>query len=108
PVMLGNSKPHWMLAADFVIWRNPEGWGSTASDVPPSGFTSLPAHRDRTGRPAGGNQVHVDSSARWVRLNEMYFLHSWNPSARELYFAQDDLGELESVRGSLRRPAERR
>lgn len=108
PVKLGNSKPHWMLAADLVIWRNPEGWASTPTDVPPSGFTSLPAHRDKTGRPAGGNEVFVDGSARWVRLNEMYFLHSWNTATRELYFAQDDLGELEPQRNALRRAADRR
>jgi len=103
PVILSNSKPHWMLAADLVIYRNPEGWGSTSADVPPSGFTSLPAHRDKSGRPAGGNEVFVDGSVRWVRAKEMYFLHSWNPSARELYFAQDDLGELEKDRNSLKR-----
>ncbi len=108
PVVLGNSKPHWMLAADFVIWRNPEGWGSTPADVPPSGFTSLPAHRGKTGQPAGANEVFVDGSVWWVRLTEMYFLHSWSLAARELYFAQEDLGELEPQRNALRRATERR
>lgn len=104
PVKLGTSKPHWMLAADLVIWRNPEGWASTPSDQPPSGFTSLPAHRDqKSGRPAGGNEVFVDGSVRWVRAKEMYFLHSWNVSTRELYFAQDDLGELDKDRNNLKR-----
>lgn len=93
PVKLATSKPGWMLAADVILRRNPEGWASSATaDPPPSGFSNLPPHKDKGGRPAGGNEVFADGSARWIRANEMYFLHSWNVSGRELYFYQDDLG----------------
>lgn len=99
PIKTAISKPTWMLAADFVI-RFDVGsgmvWGDP-SQVPPSGFTALPAHKARNGRPAGGNEVFIDGSARWVKAQEMYFLHSWSPASRELYFFQEDLGDLDRL-----------
>ncbi len=104
PVKTTLSKPTWMLAADFVI-RFDAGrgmvWGDSAQ-VPPSGFLKLPAHADRNGRPAGGNELFIDGSARWVKAKSMLFIHSWSPSTRELYFFQEDLGELEPFRKYLR------
>jgi len=47
--------------------------------------------------------VFIDGSARWVKAAEMRFIHSWNPSARELYFWQENLGELEPMRNNLQR-----
>ena len=100
PVKTSGAKPGWMLAADFVI-KFDNVWGR-ASEVPPSGFVDLPAHKARNGLPAGGSEVFVDGSARWVKAREMLFIHSWNPSAREIYFYQEDLGALEPYRTSLK------
>jgi prepilin-type N-terminal cleavage/methylation domain-containing protein len=107
PVKLGNSKPTWMLAADFVIWYtegNLGGWASRpGTDDAPSGFSNLQAHK-RTGSalPDGGNEVFVDGSARWVRSRDMFFIHSWNPGGRHLFFWQQDLGQLEALRSFLK------
>jgi prepilin-type N-terminal cleavage/methylation domain-containing protein len=102
PIKVGLSKPTWMLAADFVI-RFDVGagmvWGDS-TQVPPSGFVNLPAHKDQ-GKPAGGNEVFMDGSARWVRAKDMLFIHSWSPANRELYFYQEDLGDLQPIRASL-------
>lgn len=107
PVKTATAKPTWMLISDLVIrfvgasgqW----GWGDP-KEVPPSGFVELPAHKDRnSGLPAGGNEAFIDGSARWIPAREMFFLHSWNVSQRELYFYQDDLGELEPMRASLKK-----
>ena len=100
PMKSSTARPGWMLAADFVI-RFDGVWGR-AGEVPPSGFTSLPAHKARSGQPAGGNEVFMDGSARWVKAREMMFIHSWNPSSRELYFYQEDLGALEPYRKFLK------
>jgi prepilin-type N-terminal cleavage/methylation domain-containing protein len=107
PVKITLSKPSWMLAADFVCWYqegNAGGWTARAgTDDPPSGFSNLQAHR-RVGnpRPAGGNEVFIDGSARFFKSEEMLFIHSWNPAARHLYFIQDDLGALEIYRRFLK------
>jgi len=99
PVKTTLSKPSWMLAADLVI-RFDRVWGK-ATEVPPSGYVSLPAHKARSGLPEGGNEVFVDGSARWVMARDMMFLHSWRPSDRQLFFYQDDLGVLEPYRKNL-------
>src|ERR1035437_1689677 len=106
PVKLNASKPSWMLAADMVIRFNDGGsigwtWGNpvAASDGP--GFQNLPAHRRRDGLPAGGNEVFIDGSARWVKASDMRYIHGWNGGTRQCYFYQDDLGALETNRASL-------
>lgn len=103
PIKLALSKASWMLAADFIIyWNGAGGWGwkSTApTDDPPSGFSNLPPHKKRgSAGPQGGNEMFADGSARWIRAQDMYFIHSWSPAARHLFFYQDDLGKLEPYR----------
>ena len=90
-----------MLAADFVI-KFDGVWGR-ASEQPPSGFTDLPAHRAPSGLPDGGAELFVDGSSRWIKARDMMFIHSWAPNSRELYFWQDDLGQLEPARNNLKR-----
>ena len=101
PIKMTTSKATWMVAADVVA--RPDGvnwtWPTTAS----SGWSTLPAHRDALGGlPAGGNEVFIDGSARWIKRQQMRFIHSWS-TTRELYFYQDDLGALEPQRNSLKK-----
>jgi len=100
PIKTSLSKPLWMLAADFVI-KFDGVWGRS-SEVPPSGFTDLPAHEPGKALPAGGSEVFMDGSSHWVKAQEMLFIHSWNVGARELYFIQEDLGDLEPIRKNLK------
>jgi len=102
PVKTATSKPGWMLAADLVA--RPDGVNWTFPTWPGSGWSTLPAHRDGSSTiPSGGNEVFIDGSARWIKASKkMMFLHSWNP-VRELYIYQEDLGEMESKRASLKR-----
>jgi prepilin-type N-terminal cleavage/methylation domain-containing protein len=100
PVKTASAKPSWMLAADMVYSSDGGAtWdGGTASPT-------LPAHKNSgTKVPAGGNQVFVDGSGRWIKARQMMFIHSWAvPAGRELYFYQEDLGALEAQRASLKR-----
>jgi len=101
PIKTATAKPSWMLAADVVA--KPDGINWSFPTTPGSGWSTLPAHRDTgAARPAGGNEVFIDGSARWVKLEGMLFIHSWNVT-RELYIYQDHLGELESRRAQLKR-----
>ena len=85
PIKLANSQPHWVLAADEVMKIN-GAWGTDDRDI----FTGVPPHRNsRSKRPAGGNQVFTDGSARWIKAKDMSFFHSWSLSGRDSYFYQD-------------------
>lgn len=102
PVKISTSQPGWMLAADVVA--KPDGVSWSFPTTPGSGWSTLPAHKDAFGTvPAGGNEVFIDGSARWVKAKDtMMFVHSWNIT-RELYIYQDDLGALEPQRALLKR-----
>jgi prepilin-type N-terminal cleavage/methylation domain-containing protein len=104
PVTMAGSKPTWMLAADLVLHWDKSGkmmW-TDPTEKPPSGFVNLPAHRRKDGLPAGGNEVFMDGSARWINFRDMLNIHDWHGTSRQLYFYQEDLGkELEPLRSKL-------
>jgi prepilin-type N-terminal cleavage/methylation domain-containing protein len=101
PIKTATSKPGWMLAADVVA--QPDGISWSYAYTPGDGWSSLPAHKDaKSGLPAGGNEVFIDGSARWIKARgKMTFNHSWS-NTRVLYFYQDDLGVLEPKRANLK------
>ncbi len=88
PIKLGQSKPHWALAADAVVNAG-LGWGQP--DPTHTGvYDNLPPHRDISSPfPAGGNEVFADGSARWIKAKQMRFLTTWRISDRLCYFYQD-------------------
>jgi prepilin-type N-terminal cleavage/methylation domain-containing protein len=100
PIKITLSQPSWMLAADVVAQPDGVNWSWPADG---SGWSSLPAHRDTGANlPAGGNEVFIDGSARWIKANTMMFIHSWS-TTRRLYIYQDDLGALQPQQASLLR-----
>jgi prepilin-type N-terminal cleavage/methylation domain-containing protein len=103
PVKLASSKPTWCLAADAVMELKADGWGNTTSPSEP-GFLFTPPHRKGGKRPAGGNEVFCDGSVSWIKYEQMYFLHSWNPGTAYCFFYQDASGMdplMQSVLGAL-------
>ena len=105
PLKSSTSKPSWMLAGDLVA--KPDGVNWNFPTTPDSGWSSLASHKDsRASLPAGGNELFIDGSARWIKAREMYFIHSWNVQ-RELYFFQEDLGALEPFRNNARNSLKR-
>jgi prepilin-type N-terminal cleavage/methylation domain-containing protein len=95
PVKTAQSKPGWMLAADLVAQQGGISSGNWAP------FSQMPSHKDSGKLPAGGNEVFIDGSARWIKGKTMMFIHTWNISTVALYIYQDDLGVLESKRSQL-------
>jgi len=98
PVKTTTAKSSWVLAADFIC-RFDGLWGDS-TQLPPSGFSNLPAHR-KGSLPAGGNEVFMDGSASWINARDMVFCHSWSYSTRQLFIYQDDMGGLEKYRTLL-------
>jgi prepilin-type N-terminal cleavage/methylation domain-containing protein len=95
PIKLSTSKPSWALAADVVVLTGGHiaaNWGVfSGDDALRDLWVGTPAHRGlRSARPAGGNNLYVDGSTRWVTVKQLRYLHSWSGD-RELYFWQDDL-----------------
>ncbi|MEO6033787.1 MAG: prepilin-type N-terminal cleavage/methylation domain-containing protein [Verrucomicrobiota bacterium] len=94
PVKFSTSKTHWALAADMILRHGTDKWGYFDYDVRDKQlFGSSPSHRDGNSPiPAGANEVFVDGSAQWIKVDKLRFLHSWDPSltgGRQLYFWQD-------------------
>jgi hypothetical protein len=90
PVKLGNSQPNWVLAADTNM-KVDGTWGGGRD----SAFANIPPHKGGAAWPAGGNQVFVDGSARWINFDKMLFIHSWTANgSRNAFFYQEDLGDF--------------
>lgn len=95
PVTAADAQPAWVLAADCMI-KIDYAWGEGSSPSTPYAYGDLPPHKsdERDGRPAGGNQVYVDSSVSWVDFKDTTYVHSWSPGgSRVAYIAQHDLGK---------------
>ncbi|HEY4415055.1 MAG TPA: prepilin-type N-terminal cleavage/methylation domain-containing protein [Verrucomicrobiae bacterium] len=101
PVKTSLSNPTWMLAADLVAKVN----NSWSHPVDASGWSSLPAHKDAGNFPAGGNEVFIDGSARWIKTKGvMMYLHIWGAmpdNTEQLYFWQQDLGVITAAQQSF-------
>jgi hypothetical protein len=93
PVKTTTSKPGWVLVADQVIYR------ATQNDWNVLGG---PGHKNKD-LPAGANEVFIDGSGRWTKASKtMMWLDSRaSSSSQHLYIYQDDLGALESQRGTF-------
>jgi prepilin-type N-terminal cleavage/methylation domain-containing protein len=88
PLKLALSKSYWVLAADAVV-ETENGWGQP--DPTHLGvYENLPPHRNAySSFPAGGNEVFIDGSARWIKADQMRFLTTWDTANRKCYFYQD-------------------
>ena len=88
PVVLSRSKPHWCLAADVEV-KVDNVWGALPTAEEPAPYVSLPVHRKGALYPAGGNEVFVDGSAQWIKIDDMRALTTFRKSNRTFYFYQD-------------------
>jgi prepilin-type N-terminal cleavage/methylation domain-containing protein len=107
--MDGKTRPHWMLAADAILKVLGE-WGKIDPAYPQL-YANMPPHRGRSMVPSGGDEVFCDGSARWVKFQEMYFLHTWTSDmgagGKQCYFYQDPIdfdSKLAQLLPSLKGP----
>ena len=93
PVKLDNTcKAYWCLAADLMAKIN-NTWGGNetliTAPVVTASYKFWPPHRRaKCLYPDGGNEVFVDGSASWHRIETMHNFTSWTP-VNEMWFYQD-------------------
>jgi prepilin-type N-terminal cleavage/methylation domain-containing protein len=75
PVRLSLSKPYWVLAAEANI-RVAGSWGGNDNTPSKICWLNIPPHPN-AGKPAGGNEVFADGSARWCKWNTMSAFSTW-------------------------------
>ncbi len=91
PIKLSTAQPSWTLAADATMKINGR-WGAEDRDV----FRNMPPHRATGSRvPAGGNQVFTDGSARWIKFNQMLYLHTWDAGGNRIAYMYQDSSDFE-------------
>ncbi len=91
PVKLSQSQPYWCLAADIEFYDGTGGgWSAQPMGGGGSGGSIYVSehHGSDSLTPQGGNEVFVDGSARWIQIEKMRFLTTFN-TARQFYFYQD-------------------
>jgi type II secretory pathway pseudopilin PulG len=98
PVKVSSSRPHWVLASDACV-KLDRKWGSgTYEGI----YANLPQHVGNNGNtPVGSNHLLIDGSASWVDATKMYFLTSWEPNTREVYWYQDTKDFPQKLRNVL-------
>jgi len=104
PVKLGAARPTWALAADTVI--KIEGRrGNNPDPTRRYTYENMPQHKGGGGSfPVGGNEVFIDGSAQWIRIEKMWFLHTWDVAGRQAYFYQEESDFPAGLRSALDRP----
>jgi len=101
PVKLGASRPSWALAADTVM-KIDGRWGNNLDPTRPYTYENMPQHKGGRGKfPVGGNQVFVDGSAQWIKIEKMWFLHSWDVTTRQSYLYQEESDFPDRLRNAL-------
>jgi len=83
PIKTTRSQPWWVLASDTTMWID-RTWGAGNDTLGPDdaglgddAFLNVPSHLPNR-RPEGGNELLMDGSAAWHKLDTMWFLTSWS------------------------------
>jgi len=101
PVKLGASRPTWVLAADTVM-KIDGRWGNNPDPTRRYTYENMPQHKGgRSNFPVGGNEVFVDGSAQWIKIEKMRFLHTWDVANRQAFFYQEESDFPDRLRNAL-------
>ncbi|MBA4148357.1 MAG: type II secretion system protein [Verrucomicrobia bacterium] len=87
PVRTASARPGMVLAADTTM-KVAGSWGGGRATA----YEGMPSHkRGSANAPEGGNNLFMDGSARWIKIDKLYFFHSWNNGTVHAYMGQEDI-----------------
>jgi prepilin-type N-terminal cleavage/methylation domain-containing protein len=97
PVKLDNTcKSYWCIAADLMAKIN-GSWGGTEADLGISdptinaSYSHWPPHkRAKVQYPDGGNEVFVDGSASWNKIETTHQFSTWNTDNEMWWYQRTD------------------
>jgi type II secretory pathway pseudopilin PulG len=91
PVKITESQPYWCLAADLVAKIN-GSWDGIDTDLPAAAQAAckfFPQHRSGSHKyPDGGNEVFMDGSAKFCKVETMYQFTTWGAGSRQFWIYQ--------------------
>jgi prepilin-type N-terminal cleavage/methylation domain-containing protein len=98
PTKLSHAKPTWVLAADIVCFDTSPGsgvnpWASVNQATP----QQVAHQRPNAKYPNGANQLTVDGSVNWIKVENLLQLNTWDMTHRLYFFYQDDIGGINSL-----------
>ena len=104
PNKLGNSKPHWVLAADAII-KIGTRWADEfvpKTDARYWVYANSAPHR-KGNAPAGGNEVFADGSGQWRKFDSWYRFSTRAGAFGQThtYWSQDDSDFETALRNAL-------
>ncbi|MFK7788495.1 MAG: prepilin-type N-terminal cleavage/methylation domain-containing protein [Phycisphaeraceae bacterium] len=99
PITLDDMVSSVAVISDATLQSGPPSWEPDAGSVASNPyFADLQPHgRNDDWSPSGSNHVFGDGSGEWITGDRLMPLHTWNPANRQLYWFQDDIGELETA-----------
>jgi len=100
PVKLSQSMPFWCFGADLVAKINGRWGGNEDANISPvdiqKTYAFWPPHRaGNHSYPAGGNEVFVDTSAKWCPVGTMYQFTTWMNS--DLFWFYQSLADMDEA-----------
>lgn len=99
PVTLEDMTREVAVVSDATVQSAPPSWvpdpGSVASN--PYWADVVPHGRNEDFSPIGSNHAFGDGSGEWISADRLMPIHTWNTANRQLWWYQDDIGELETA-----------
>ena len=107
PTQLGTARPNWCLAAESNLKYTAPGNSAGQVGWGYDGFvTGQPArvpHPRKVG-PDGGNILFTDGSVRWVKFENLFFMHNTGSSKARVFAYQGDWGNLTEAQINRMKP----
>jgi len=99
PVDLDDMTSEVAVISDATVQSAPPSWEPDPGSVSSNSYWAdvVPHGRNDDFSPIGSNHVFGDGSGEWIDASRLMPIHTWNTSNRQLWWYQNDIGELEEA-----------
>jgi prepilin-type N-terminal cleavage/methylation domain-containing protein len=97
PVDLDDMSREVAVISDATLQSQPPSWQPKNDYYVEFWRDCQPHGRNDDGSPTGSNTVFGDGSGEWIEATRLMPLHTWSVGARQPYWYQNDIGELETA-----------